>query len=368
MFHYLKNLIQSKPEKMITYAEYIAEALYHPEYGYYMKEGEKIGRNGDFITTSNISDIYGRTMAKWYRRLVLEYGLHASVCEIGAGSSRFAKAFLQEWHREHKMPLQYFIAETSPYHIKKQRELLENYPNVRQINSLKEIKSFSGMIFTNELFDALPVHVIEKNNGNLYEVMITVDHHELLEMKVPLQNERILLFLQKNKIVLNENQRIEIPLEMERMVHEISNILEKGLVVTADYGYTIEEWMEPYRRNGSLRGYYKHKMYHNVLEKPGEMDMTSHIHFDAFIKEGEKRNLHFLIKQRQDEFLLSIGLLEELEENYDPNPFSETSKRNRAIRSLLLPDGMSGSFHIIIQQKNLQLLPDQLFLYKKSNG
>ncbi|EIJ78854.1 hypothetical protein PB1_14889 [Bacillus methanolicus PB1] len=369
MFQYLKKLIQSKPEKMISYAQYIAEALYHPEHGYYMRESEKIGRHGDFITTSNISDIYGRAIAKWYRKLVREFDLPASVCEIGAGNGRFAKAFLEEWKREHHLPLHYFIVEASPYHLKKQRELLRNFPNVKQIPSLREIKPFKGMVFSNELFDALPVHVVERNDGKLYEIMVGVEHNELLEKKVPLKNEQIFRFLKKNQIVLNENQRIEIPLEMERMLAGISNMMAQGLVVTSDYGYTTDEWLEPYRRNGSLRGYYNHTMFHNVLNNPGEMDITSHVHFDAFIKKGEKLGLRFLIKQRQDEFLVAIGLLMQLEENYDPNPFSETSKRNRAIRSLILPDGMSGSFHIIIQQKNLHLLPDQLFKFnKKSNG
>ncbi|UQD52733.1 SAM-dependent methyltransferase [Bacillus methanolicus] len=369
MFHYLKKLIQSKPEKMISYAQYIAEALYHPEHGYYMREGEKIGRNGDFITTSNISDIYGRAIAKWYRKLVQEYDLPSSVCEIGAGNGRFAMAFLKEWHREHHLPLRYFIVETSPYHLKKQRDLVTNFPNVKQIYNFEEIKPFKGMVFSNELFDALPVHVIERNEGMLYEIMIAVENNELIEKKVPLDNEQILCFIKKNKIVLNENQRIEIPLEMERMLARISNMMEKGLVVTADYGYTTDEWMEPHRRDGSLRGYYKHKMFHDVLKHPGKMDITSHVHFDALKREGEELGLRFLIKQRQDEFLLSIGLLKELEENYDPNPFSETSKRNRAIRSLILPDGMSGSFHIMIQQKNLHIYPNQLFQFnKKSNG
>jgi len=152
---------------------------------------------------------------------------------------------------------------------------------------------------------------------------------------------------------LNEQQRIEIPLQMETMVRSMAKALQRGLILTVDYGYTNEEWLEPARRNGSLRGYYKHQQFNQILELPGEMDITSHVHFDALVKMGDHYKLKFVQKWRQDEFLLAAGILEELQENHDPNPFSETSKRNRAIRSLIIPGGMSASFHVILQEKEI---------------
>ena len=109
--------------------------------------------------------------------------------------------------------------------------------------------------------------------------------------------------------------------------------------------------MEPQEAKGSLRGYYQHQMIDNVLQHPGEMDITTHIHFDWLIQKGEQAELEFHSKLRQDEFLLKAGILKELENHYDPNPFSEVSKRNRAIRSLIMPSGMSSFFHLVIQQK-----------------
>jgi SAM-dependent MidA family methyltransferase len=130
-------------------------------------------------------------------------------------------------------------------------------------------------------------------------------------------------------------------------------VLTKGLVVTADYGYTKEDWKHPSRIKGSLRGYYQHQMIDDVLQHPGEMDITTHIHFDWLIQKGEQAELVFHSKLRQDAFLLKAGILKELENHYDPNPFSEVSKRNRAIRSLIMPSGISSFFHLIIQQKGI---------------
>jgi len=70
---------------------------------------------------------------------------------------------------------------------------------------------------------------------------------------------------------------------------------------------------------------------------------------------GEKRGLRFVEKLRQDEFFLKIGILEELQEHTDPDPFSPVSRRNRAIKTLLLPGGISSHFHVILQKKNLDV-------------
>ncbi|MBV7507470.1 SAM-dependent methyltransferase [Bacillus sp. sid0103] len=359
---FLNTLFSSASNKLISYAEYIEAALYHPEFGYYMRDKQKIGRQGDFITTSNISDIYGRMMAKWFFHVCKRAQLEPVFCELGAGNGRFAKAFLHEWMETIQTPLTYIIVESSPFHRKLQRELLMTDFPIVQVESLNEVAAFEGMIFSNELFDALPVHVIEKQNGKLYEIMVGIRNDELFEQKVPLTNADILSFLRESKIELKEQQRIEIPLAMVEMLREISRSLLKGLVVTADYGYTNEEWMDPRRAKGSLRGYFQHQMVDDVLLQPGEIDITTHIHFDYLIQKGEQENLNLITKLRQDEFLLKAGILKELANHYDPNPFSEVSKRNRAIRSLIMPSGMSSYFHVVIQQKGLNLSPNDVFI------
>ncbi|PLR76494.1 SAM-dependent methyltransferase [Bacillus sp. V3-13] len=366
MLNYLKNVIFSTSSNMITYAEYISAALYHPELGYYMKEGKKIGPGGDFITSSNISDVYGRAVAKWYSEIVKEIDLPAKVSELGAGDGRFAAAFIDEWKKLTDTPLAYFIVETSPYHRRLQQELIEPGPVCRQINALEELEPFSGMIFSNELYDALPVHVIEKKDGELAEIMVAESSGKLIETAVPLQNSKITTFLEDYGPELQEGQRIEIPLQMEEVVATIAKTLEKGIVVTVDYGYTNEEWQEPSRRNGSLRGYFQHQMVDNVLERPGEMDITSHVHFDALIKQGNERKLKFIAKLRQDQFLLSAGILEMLRDHYDPNPFSATSKLNRAVRSLVMPDGISAAFHVIAQAKGLDIPEERIVMDRLS--
>ncbi|MCQ6273710.1 SAM-dependent methyltransferase [Bacillus sp. V3B] len=355
MQNFLINYLNDKPEKMISYAEYMNLVLYHPKLGYYMREGEKIGRNGDYITSSNMADIFGRTFARWYAGQVKIQSYSPQVCEMGAGNGRFAKAFLEEWYGSGNPEINYFILEKSPYHIKQQKELFEEKWKVHQIEDLAELREFNGLFFSNELFDALPVHVVKKQQGQLFEIMVSSERDQLTETEVPLRNEEIYAFIAQHKVMIAEGQRIEIPLNMEEIILQIDEVLTEGMIVTVDYGYTNDEWKEPIRRDGSLRGYYQHRLINNVLMNPGEMDLTSHIHWDALENIGEKYHFRKVGKWRQDEFLLSIGILDELESHNDPNPFSEVNKRNRAIRSLIMPSGISTAFQVLVQEKRSRL-------------
>jgi SAM-dependent MidA family methyltransferase len=352
MLNYLKSYINQQPLKMISYAEYMTVVLYHAQFGYYMKEGEKIGRGGDFITTSNLADIFGGTLARWFSNLVRNEWVAPQICEIGAGNGRFAKAFLRAWYASGNPELTYYIVESSPYHLKVQNEKFDENWQVKQVENLDEIKGFKGLIFSNELFDALPVHVIKNQQGQLFEIMITMEDDELIEKTIPLANDQIIRFLEEYQIHIVEGHRMEISLQMEAMFSRIEQVLSEGVIVSVDYGYSNEEWQEPLRREGSLRGYYKHKQMNHVLVHPGEMDITSHIHWDVLKKLGEKVGLHTVGKWRQDEFLLSIGILDHLESHHDPNPFSEVNRRNREIRSLIMPNGISASFQVLVQEKN----------------
>jgi SAM-dependent MidA family methyltransferase len=82
------------------------------------------------------------------------------------------------------------------------------------------------------------------------------------------------------------------------------------------------------------------------------MDLTTHIHLDALSRAFTEEGMHSICTKNQGEFLVSAGILEYLEDNFDPNPFSEQSKRNRAIRSLILDSGWSNGFHVLIHEKN----------------
>lgn len=369
MSSFIIDKIKKTIEQKITYATYMEWALYDPVHGYYMKDRTKIGKQGDFYTTSQVHPIFAKLFAKLFLELFDKEKLPLNICEFGAGTGQFAKDLLDELQKlspDLFHDITYIIVETSPYHRDVQKQLLDSYPNVKIFTDFQFLKTkydcFEGIVFSNEFFDAFPVHVIEQDKHGINEIFVTAKKDQLVEQSSPCENEQILLWLKQYGPQLNIGQRIEIPLAMTEWLKDFSTWFNRGIVFTIDYAYSEEDWSQPERFAGSLRGFYQHQLITNPLLHPGEMDLTAHIHLDAFIKIGEEAGLTTFFRKNQDRFLLQAGILNYLQNNYDPNPFSEISKQNRAIRSLITDGSMSRAFHVIVQGKNITNWQDYSFI------
>jgi SAM-dependent MidA family methyltransferase len=360
--------IKTSALRRLSYADYMQLALYDERCGYYMRKKTKIGKEGDFFTNSHVSDVFGKLFASFFLRLVERQNVPPHICELGGGDGKFARAVLNEWKA--KSPntygqLTYTMIETSPAQRVKQLQTLGDVAEkVKQYKDIKEfqqhVSSFSGIVFSNEFFDAFPVHVITKENGTVYELFVTVDDHKLVEEKYPLENEHIIQYLRERQLSLADGQRLEVPLALKTFLLETAPFFRHCVMFTIDYGYTDEELQLPARRQGSLRGYYRHHLITNPLMYPGEMDLTAHIQWDALRMYGKQAGWQYVSMLRQDRFLLAAGILLYLEEHDDSNPFSEKSRQNRAIRSLIME--MSTNFHVMIQQKGIRIRWDDIWV------
>jgi SAM-dependent MidA family methyltransferase len=360
MINLLKEKIAASPKNFITYSEYMTTVLYDEEKGYYMTMKEKVGKEGDFYTNSNIHSIFSKIFAKMFIDIVSKEEIAVTICEIGAGTGRFAEGVIQEIknnYPEYYSQLTYIIIESSPYHRELQREVITEMNKIVQYESLqvakKYLPNFDGIIYSNELFDAFPVHVVERNDNQLYEICITLEEDTLQEVKVKCENGEIEQWLKSYYGTLKNGQRLEVPLAMEHFTAELSQWVDKGVIVTVDYGYTKEQWAMQEHVQGSLRGYKNHQMISNPLSYPGEMDLTTHIHFDALINSGNEKGLNKVLFLRQDRFLLQAGILSFLQETTDRNPFSNINKQNRAIRQFITAGDISSAFSVLVQEKRM---------------
>jgi len=363
----IKKLINKNEQNRISFYEFMNMALYFPELGYYTKDRRKIGKSADFYTSSSVGPIFGRTIAKHFLSLFKYIDTdNLSILEMGGGDGRFARDVLDEIksaNNEIYNNLTYYMIEMSQYHRQLQSEHLKQHlDHVIWLNDLREIpSSYKGIVFSNELIDAFPVHKVKMVNGELQEVYIIWDETEesFIEVTGQLTNSDIEQYFIKQQITLKEGQIAEVNLDALSWIKSVNDVLEKGYVLTIDYGYPAEELYASHRHEGSIMCYYQHVANDNPYQNIGDQDITSHVNFTFLMQEGKRLGLDTVWFTTQSYFLINNGILNELTEigfdkSAEKDLFSDQAlKLNRAIRQLVMPGEMGETFKVLLQQKGI---------------
>ncbi len=365
-------------------------ALYYPELGYYTSPDLKIGRKGDFYTSPHLHKIFGAMIGKQLEEMwkILERPSVFHAVEIGAGAGYLCKDILDYLkNREIFQSLNYIIVEINPVMIEKQKELLSNPPKpplinggldkkVKWVSSVRDIDNIRGCIFSNELLDAFPVHIIEMENailissipsessrtdlpqgkgvkGDVKEIYVAFDGKNIIEQKLDISSLNLLKYLEEFNIDIASGYRTEINLKTKDWLKEISEILHEGFVITIDYGYTAKEYYDEERTKGTLLCYYKHQVNENPYENIGEQYITAHVNFSSLRKWGEEIGFKTIGYCPQGTFLISLGIDEAITELYSNPPDYESEILK--IKGLILPQGMGESHRVMIQYKGERL-------------
>ena len=345
----------------ITFHDYMELCLYHPQWGYYMQPREKIGKAGDFYTASNIGGILGEALAYYIARQAASLTGQVRIMEWGAGTGRLAAQIL-EGIREHfpelYLRIHYTAVEKSPWHQQCQRQQLAGHWNVVRQWTPEEAVEAGGagqtdFMLSNELLDAFPVHRLRQRREALMELYVGWDDstNAFHELELPCVDEALIGCLRESGIQLADGQTADISMEAPRWLSERLGELKNGELITIDYGDTSAELFGTHRMNGTLLCYKNHLAGENPYIYAGEQDITAHVDFSACIRSGIQAGVDQWQLMTQKEFLLASGVLERLVSHDGRDPFSPAAKRNRSIRQLLLSDGMSELFKVLIQRK-----------------
>ncbi|AOM82641.1 class I SAM-dependent methyltransferase [Salisediminibacterium beveridgei] len=341
-----------------TFYEFMNTALYDEEMGYYTNERTKLGKEGDFYTSNHVHPVFSHAHGRFFADIFDASDLNRRIIEIGSGDGRFALevlTYLEKHHEDLFNDISYCVIEASAVHRDIIKEKLTKYDeHVEIFASLKDYQEnhrMNGIIYSNELFDAMPVHVVEKSKEGWNEVLIQFNGEEFNEISSPCQNPALLEWLSSFGPELEPGFRTELNPDMKGWLEKALENTDKAVLMTVDYGYRNDELNHPQRRDGSLRGYRAHELIHNPLETPGRMDITSHIQWDAYDAITKAYGCSTVEHLRQDQFLLKAGIFRFLQEPKEMDPFSDTFKLNRAIQSLVTPDGISGAFQVDIKSK-----------------
>jgi SAM-dependent MidA family methyltransferase len=338
--------------------------LYHPEDGYYQSERMRIGREGDFYTGPCVHPLFGGLIAKQLSQMSGRLGgAFFDVVEQGGGKGFLCEDILQ-WAKKNEPAfyerLRYHLIETSPHLLKVQKERLLEHQKEGKVfwmdpEAFEQGKALmEGCFLSNELVDAFPVHQVIFDRGILKEIYVTQDHGQLKEQWGELSDPRIASYFQSVDISLREGQRAEVNLKALDWVEKVARCLKTGFVLTIDYGYLAKELYGPHRSEGTLLCYYQHRTSENPYERLGEQDITSHVNFSGLIQKGKEVGLHLTGLVPQYQFLLALGLLQEMESLGSGMSEMDALQLRLSLKHLIEPEmGMGEVFKVLIQHKGM---------------
>jgi SAM-dependent MidA family methyltransferase len=154
------------------------------------------------------------------------------------------------------------------------------------------------------------------------------------------------------KLQLQEGQIVEINPDADRFIARAAQLLERGFIITVDYGDEREGLVNnPYRLQGTLRAAYHHEVSSDVLQGVGRRDLTTTIDWTQLREAGDREGLTVVDYQQLDRFLMNEGLLAELELATRDADEGEKASLNAGAREMIMPDGMAASFQVLVQRK-----------------
>ncbi len=343
----------------IPFAEFMEHCLYHPDWGYYMVPRSRIGKQGDFFTSSSVHALFGRLLARQlWQCLELLGGGPLTLAEQGAGEGHLALDILdalRELAPDLYRSLRYRIVELSPDNRRRQAELLETHRQVIDWCSLEDLAGMEGVFLSNELVDAFPVHLVEKRDGELREVFVVRKDEGFGEELRPLSSPLLAAHFEWLGVAPVEGNRAEVNLAAPRWLRQVAQLLRRGFVLTIDYGYPAAELYAPFRRQGTLLAYHRHQASDDLYRLVGQQDLTSHVDFTSLQQAGTEEGLTTLYFGEQYRFLMGLGFVEEL---IALQALEEDPRRAQALRmtlkNLILPDGgMGETFKVLLQGRGV---------------
>jgi len=345
---------------VISFARFMELALYCPETGYYEANRDIVGQRGDFITSVSTGSLFGELLAfqfeEWLQELPVG-GCRLPIVEAGAHGGQLAGDILT-WLQANRPKLfekiEHIIVEPSRNRQRWQEETLKNFSEkvawVSQLSELKDRQFTGGVIFSNELLDAFPVHRygwdaakkswfewgVALEAGNFCWVRMTHDKSSLPQLCPP-----------ELEAVLPDGYMVETSPAAEIWWREAAGILSHGKLLTIDYGHSAEERFSPARLRGTLRAYRRHQVSDELLANPGEQDLTAHVNFFAIQKAGEAAGLKTEQFSTQPQFLTRI-----LQKAVTEKMFAGlNAKQVRQFQTLTHLEHLGRAFRVLVQSR-----------------
>ena len=336
----------------ITFAEFMEVALYHRG-GYYASRGP-IGAGGDYFTSPVAHPAFGALVCVQLHTMWQTLGQPDPfwVIEAGAGDGVLASDIVDFASRQFPLfseAIRYVAVDRlSPVDASRMSRGVEWVQSVGI-----PVGGIVGCVVANELIDAMPVHRFEITSCGPCEVYVSLDSEgRFIELLDESSTKLITGCVESIGRVLQYGFRGEVNAGVRPWVAAVAEGLERGFVLTLDYGYEVEELYSDARSGGTLQTYYRHTDSGSPYQRIGRQDMTAHVDFTALIDEGRSVGLRPVFLTTQGEFLLSLGYAR-MEDSLHAAAIGSAERRFnvRAMRRLVDPEGL-GKFKVLVQDKD----------------
>jgi SAM-dependent MidA family methyltransferase len=374
LLRYLREQIAAHGS--MPFSQYMERCLYAPGLGYYSAGKTKFGEAGDFITAPELGDLFARCVVQAVQPVMAMLGEGADFLELGGGSGAFAEAALRAFADTGVLPRRYLILEPSADLRERQRErLTAALPAlagcVAWIDRPPE-ENWRGVLFANEVIDALPTTRFLIRHGEVYEEHIALDGEGRL-MRVDRPADVLVAgavrHLERDlSREFEDGYRSEVLPQLPYWIQAIAGSLETGLMLFIDYGYVRREFYLPERQDGTLMAHYRHRAHNDPLYLPGLNDLTASVDFTALAEAGNSAGFDVAAYLPQAQFLIAAGLQQAFEQAYEQADEVGRLKLAQQVRKLTLPDQMGERFQAMLFAKGLAALPLPVELLASDQG
>ena len=342
----------------ISFAEFMHMALYTPRLGYYSGGAQKFGIAGDFVTAPEISPLFAQTLANQAAQILV--ATQGDILELGAGTGKLAADLLLQLQVLNQLPNQYFILEVSEHLRQIQAETLQKKLPADLLSRIVWLEKlpidFIGLIFGNEVLDALPVHFVVKYDEAWLErgLAFNADTDDFEWQNKPLSNVNLADNLAIN---VQSGYLTEVCPAAAGLINSLADSLKQGLILMIDYGFGASEYYHPQRNLGTLMCHYQHYAHTNPLINIGLQDITAHVNFSQIAQIAsvnampcEPHGIRLAGYASQTQFLINCSILDILQQFSAQH--SDYIKLAAAAQKLLSPAEMGDLFKVIAFSKN----------------
>lgn len=335
----------------IPFSRFMELALYAPGLGYYAAGAHKFGWEGDFVTAPEISRLFGRTLARQAAEIMALST--PNIVELGAGSGKLAADMLLELERMGSVPESYSILEVSADLRQRQQALLhERAPHLaRRVVWLDRLPdTLSGVVFGNEVLDALPVHLLRWSGGDILERGVSRAGESFVWHDRPAETPELLEAAQG--LTVPDEYQSEISLSACGLVRSLCERLQHGVVLFVDYGFGAGEYYHPQRTRGTLVCHYRHRVHDDPFFLTGLQDITAHVDFSAITASAADGGAHLLGYTSQAHFLINNDIIRFLQE-VAPESLRDYLPLSAQLQKLTSPSEMGELFKVIAFGKGI---------------